>query len=111
MVPVLRVLGAAGDTVLRGLRTAAHRRSGRTPYAITHSDHAVAGHGGSAAVRAANAAGRRSAAAGAQLADAMAAATGRSVARGLAGRRLAASGASFSGTSFSGTSASGPWFR
>jgi hypothetical protein len=106
MVPVLRVLGAAGDTVLRGLRAAAHRRSRRTPRAITHSNHAVTGHGISAAVRAADAAGHHSAAARSQLSHAVAAATGRSVARGLADRRLAASGASISGAS-----ASGSWFR
>lgn len=96
MVPVLRVLGAAGDTVLRGLRAAAHRRSRHTPRAITHSDHAVTWHGGSAAVRAADAAGRYSAAAGSQLPHAVAAAAGRSVARELADRRRAAFGASSS---------------
>jgi hypothetical protein len=101
MVPVLRVLGAAGDTLLRGLRATAHRRSGRAPHAITDSDHAVTGHGSPAAVGTADAAGHHSAAAGSALSHAVAAAAGRSVARRLAGRRLTASGAS----------ATGSWFR
>jgi len=100
MVPVLRVLGAAGDTVLRGLWATAHRRGGRTSHAITHSNHAVTCDGVSAAVGAADAADHHSAATGSQLSHAVAPATGRSVARWLADRRLPASGASVSGSWF-----------
>jgi hypothetical protein len=91
MVPVLRVLGAAGDAVLRGLWAAAHRRGGGTAWAVTHVNHAVTRDDACAAIRAADAA-DGPAAPGTRLSPAVAAAAGR-IARGLARQFLAASAA------------------
>jgi hypothetical protein len=93
MVPVLRVLGAAGDTVLRGLWAAAHRRGRGISRAITHGNHAVTRDDARAAIRAADAT-DSPAAPGTRLSPAVAAAAGR-IARGLAGQRLAASATRF----------------
>jgi hypothetical protein len=91
VVPVLRVLGAAGYAVLRGLWAAAHRWGWGISAAITHRNHAVTRDDGCAAISAADAA-DGPAAPGTGLAPAVAAAAGR-IARGLARQFLAASAA------------------